>query len=36
LVVYDADVCLGGGVIESRASALTPQERRHEAGVAVD
>jgi tRNA-specific 2-thiouridylase len=36
LVVYDADVCLGGGVIESCAGALTPQERRHEAGVAVD
>ena len=36
LVVYDADVCLGGGVIESRASALALQERRHEAGVAGD
>ena len=36
LVVYEADVCLGGGVIETRASALAPQERRHEAGVAGD
>ena len=36
LVVYDADVCLGGGIIVTCPSVLAPQERRHEARIEVD